>query len=513
MMQRAFAWQGSYLSFAVALLLAFALALIPENAWAAVAGSFTCSNGHASGQLYDTGNGTCPTTMKFSNVFSFLVCHTEQLSANLMGSMYCSIVDRLEFAVTAMVTLAVLFFGVTFTLGVTQMTAKEFQVILLKIAFVYGFATQADLIIGIGYNLLVSGLRDGTAIAVSSLYSSAGTPTNGLGVYQLLDSFLAKALHFATDAVGQKWVQGENPCKNAIFAVMAIMAIVLPPVFYLCVLLIIRISLTFLRAIFGYLYSLLGITFLLCLSPFFLSFYLFRRTNEFFKKWLNHLISFSLQIVIVFAFLAFVVSIKVDNITSSLTDIIMPATQTKEATGFRKLFTYCTVCKFDVVDKTDHTTVLTSDADILSKGELKCKDPKTPLTVFEANAQPPDANEQNTLIKFATHGLLALVVLAYIVDMLLSIIPILAENLSIGYAEASGFGVPGFGLLNTVERSFEESFSNNTNSVTGLVEGFKTATKRLVVGERGADGELSPTDPGLVGNFMNFIRDPQRPEH
>ncbi len=494
------------------------LALLPESAHAVVAGDFYCAGGHAYGQLYDTGNGVCPATMKFTNIFSFLICHTEQLSANLMGSMYCGIVAKLAPAVTAMVTLAVLFFGVSFTMGFTQITAKEFQAILLKIAVVVGFATQSDLLIGIGYNILVTGLREGTAIAVSSLYTSTGTvPANGLGVYGLLDGFLAQALHFATDAVGQAWENGKEPCKNAIFAVMAVMAFVLPPIFYMCVLLMIRIALTFVRSVFGYLYSLLGIVFLLSLAPIFLSFYLFKVTQPFFEKWLKYLISFSLQMVIVFAFLSFVVSIKVDSITNSLTTIIIPVAETQESTTIRAPWKYCTLCEFDVVDKTDHSTVLSQKADFLASGELKCRQPIKPISIWTAQSPDATSSEQAALLKFATHGLLALVVLAYIVDALLGMIPELARGLSSSF-DVTAPGIPGGGMLNTVERSFQESFEKAVersfqesfekapNTISGVADGFKSATKNLVVGGRFENGEEAP---GIAGSFKNFLLDPQ----
>lgn len=518
-----------------------AVALAPTSAWALVTGSFSCSGGRAVGSLYDAGGGVCPNTMKFSNVFSFLVCHTEQLTANLMGNMYCAVIRALTPAVTAAVTLAVLFSGIGFTLGFSNVTGKDFLGLLLKIAVVYGFATQADLIIGIGYNLLVSGLREGTAVAIGSLYTAKGTapPSNAMDVYALMDDFLAQALHFATDAVGQTWTSGQNPCKNAIFAVMAIFLIAFPPIFYIGVLMIIRISMTFVRAIFGYMYSIIGITFLLTLSPFFLSFYLFKQTHSLFDKWLGYLVSFSLQLVIVFAFLAFILSIRIDHITGSLMDVIMPAAQTKEGTSWRAPWKYCTLCEFDVVDKMTGAVMANNSPDFLSRGKLQCRMPKKPIPIDQMFAPPakpagggaaaapaPSASTaafQNTLMAFATTGLLSLLVLVYVIDAVLGNIPALAQALANGlnsgtatspqlvggltYGQAQALGVPGEGLLTTFERGFTAGYNSQTNTPAAIIAGFKEASKRLVVGSSGPQGV---TDPGLVGQFMRFLVNPQR---
>ena len=519
-------------------LLMVILSLSPTDAWAVGLNNFACSGSAASGSLYDSGLGSCPATMKFSNVFSFLICHTEQLTANLMGNMYCGVMTALQPMVTAAITLAVALFGVNFTLGFSQVTAQEFQKFLLKIAVIYAFATQADLLIGVGYNLLVTGLREGTAVAISSLYQANGTATDGMGVYAMLDKFLATALHMATDNVGQTWDKDHSPCKNAVFAAMAIMAVAFPPIFYLGMSIIIRIFLTFIRSIFGYIYALVGITFLLTLSPFFLSFYLFERTKSFFEKWLGYLVSFSLQMVIVFAFLSFVLSIKVDNVTNSISDIVVPAVQTTDTTSIRLPWKYCTLCKFDVVNKDSGAVMQDNDKDFLSKGKLQCKKPVDGIQVTQGLAAPDAATGSgnssggssskvaNSLMKFAASGLISLLVLAYVVDTLIAKIPGIAQTLAsslngasaapqLGGGDPMGQGptldMPGGGMVNIMERGFRDGFQSQNNSISGVAAGFKKAAERLVFGGRGSPPtDEGANDPGLRENFMSYLMNPQR---
>lgn len=521
------------------LLMTVVWVLLPAAAWAAGPGAFYCSGGHAVGTLYDDGGGVCPTTMKFSNVFSFLICHTEQLSANLMGDMYCGVMRALTPAVTAAVTMAVLFSGIGFMLGFSNVSGKDFLGFLLKVAVIYGFAIEADLIIGIGYNLLISGLRDGTAVAISSLYIANGTmpPNTALDVYALMDGFLAQAFHFATDAVGQAWDKSHNPCQNAIFAVIAVMAIAFPPLAFVGMMIIVRIAMSFLRAIFGYMYSIIGITFLLTLAPFFLSFYLFKQTQALFEKWLGYLVSFSLQLVIVFAFLAFVLSLKFDHITNSLVDVIMPVAQTKEGASFRAPWKYCTLCEFDVVHKDTGAKLDSSSPEFLKSGKLQCRTPKKPIPIDQlfvppaaaAKGGPPTGGVapefSNSLVKFTATGLLSLLVLAYIVDALLGNIPAIAQVLasSLGgamYAPqlvrgnvsmSTQMGIPGEEVLETLGRGFSDGFNSQSNTASGAIEGFKKAAQRLVVGgPRRADYGYGTNDRSLLQHFRNYLLNPQR---
>jgi hypothetical protein len=521
------------------LLVTIAYFLMMDPAFAATAGQgFSCSGGRAVGTLYDS-SMNCPTTMGMNNVFTFLVCNMERLAGNLLGEMYCSIITSLVPAVLGVLTLATVFFGIGFTIGVIPATARDFQLFLLKMAIISVFATQADAMIGTGYALLVTGLREGTAIGISTMFpddpaAMAGKVT-GLDVYRYLDSFLGQAMRFATDYVGATWTPGQNPCKNAVFAVLAIMAVAFPPVFFIGILIIFRITITFLRAIFGYLYSIVGIVFLLTISPFFLSFYLFKQTRPFFDKWLGYLVSFALQMVILFSFLGFILSIDVKHISGSLTDIIMPVQENVTSTTMRMPWQYCTICEFKVLDAEGNTISPDDYAkDTIKEGRLACKDnPPKPIRALAAAAAPTEATGgtsdleevQSALIKFAVTGLLSLLVLAYVVEYLLNYVGMLAQVLAGGmgatYAPQLGGGesipgrlvmdMPGGESINSFERGFTSEYAKNMNNTTfgSMAEGVKEGMKRMVLGgNRNEDGLTN--DPGLVDSFSNFMLNPHR---
>jgi hypothetical protein len=498
------------------------------------AGSFTCSAGRASGELYDSGM-RCPTTLTFSNVFSFLVCNFEQLSSDLMGNLYCGVVYRLTPIVTGVVTLAVTFFGVGFTVGVIPATAREYQKFLIKMAFVIAFATQAEYMIGIAYRFFVEGAREGIAIALSGLYQD--TTTTGADVYGHLDHFLSTAIGYATAYVGLTEFEASNACKDAVFAAIAIMAVAFPPLFYLSLAIIFRVAVTFFRAVFGYIYAIIGIAFLITVSPIFLSFALFQQTRDKFDKWLGYLASFALQMVLVFAFLTFVVSINVSHITSSFVGIVMPTEETHVSTSVTLPWKYCTICQFRVVNSETGSEITGDYKNFLGKGQLQCKDdPPKPITVLTM-AAPPDKNATgaqkellNALLKFAAAGGISLLVLAFLVDGLLGMIPQLAQYLAggmggyyapqLGGGEGMGGGgravarAPGEGLISSFGRGFTSGFTYGPDnkggtSIERTATGVKQGFERMLFGAgEGTSEAAKERDPGLIGTMRNYLINP-----
>jgi hypothetical protein len=520
-------------------LLAAAMVFVAAPAYAAE--DFYCQDGHAQGSVYDSGM-TCPTTISSDNIFSFIVCNMEQLTSDLMGSMYCGMVEELQPMVLAVLTLAVVFFGMGFTIGIIPATAREFQKFMLKVAFVTVFATQSEYMIDVVYRFLVGGAREGIAISLSGMFKDnpdyASGNVSGMDVYYQLDHFLGKALKFATDYVGADPNQNQNVCQNAVFAVMAVMAVAFPPLFYAGLLIIVGVAMTFLRALFGYVYAIVGIAFLITLSPIFLSFSLFQQTRPFFDKWVGYLVSFALQMVLVFAFLAFIVSIDVKHITGSLVNIIVPKQESFETSAMRFPWEYCTLCDFEVINN-ETSAVIPDDqyADFIGKGELRCKQPVKALSMMETaapqNGNAPDEKVTNALMRLTAGGLLSLLVLAYVVNALLGMIPMLAQYLAsalgVAYAPQLGGGtnirgivtvdMPGDGMIKTFERGFDKGFTNASggDSLSATVQGVKSGFAQMVSGAEAADPRATDAereqDPGLLGSFMRFLVNPHGDQH
>jgi len=513
------------------LLAALGLAVMSDPAFAQAmggAGDFSCVGGTASGNLYDSG-ASCPTTISKNNIFSFLICNMEQLSSNLMGSMFCGMITSLQPIVMSVLVLSLTIFGAAFTIGVIPLRAGDFLLYLIKFAAVFAFATSSDFIIGIAYNFLVSGIRDGVAVALSGLYPELGPDVTGADLYAMMDGFLGKAMSFATDYVGAKRDGSEDVCKNALFAAMAVMAFAFPPIFYISVLIILKVALTFLRAVFGYVYALVGIAFLLTLAPFFLSFFLFKATRALYEKWIGYLVSFTLQMIILFAFLAFILSIDVKHISESLPSIVMYQEKTIESTQLRMPWEYCTLCDFKVVSKDNPGQELKKgDPDFISKGQLVCNEPKTAIGPLDAVSPPggkaPDPERMNSLLTFATTGLLSLFVLAYLVENMLTYAASLSKTLASAGAQGPpqlGGGavigkrptldLPGEKYIEQFENSYDRGFSQGNNAASAATQGVKNAMSDMVLGRPAKDAAGNQTrEGGLVNDFTSWLSNPNR---
>jgi hypothetical protein len=191
---------------------------------------------------------------------------------------------------------------------------------------------------------------------------------------------------------------------------------------------------------------------------------------------------------------------------------------------------YCTVCKFDIIDKNGEVvTNRYEPGTIIEGGTLRCKTPKEPITIFTGvaptEADKPDAKVQSALIQFAATGLLSLLVLAYLIEYLLTYVPALGAFLAGGmgapYAPQLGGGstggnqrvsmdMPGGEVLNTMEDGFSRGFTKDMDktSAYSLYQGTKEAMGDMVLGGRG--GANAANDPGLITSFTNFLLNPHR---
>ena len=517
-------------------------------------GGFTCYGGLPNGQLI-VSSGTCPTTLSMDHLFSFLICNFEQLSSNLMGYMFCGMISNLAPTVWKAATLAIAIYGVSFTIGLIPATGRDAMLFLLKITFITAFATQSDLLIGYGYKLLLSGMSDGANIALTVISKDSGIST-AAGVYAEIDKLLSNLFHFAIDKEGQ--TDPAALCKNAVFALLALMMVILPVMAYVAIMLVGRLLMTFFRAVFAYIYAIVGITFLLTLAPFFLSFYLFKQTSNLFDRWLGYLVSFALQVVLLFGFLAFVILIEQavmkNNVLQNLTNIIMYHQEAPEATAIRLNLTYCTLCDFKVVDgplctSTDSSTcpeILPNytrnipatgntpahTATYIELGKMVCKaNPPEPVKPTFATS-PDGKNQIKSLLTLLGEGLIPLVVLAMLVENLLKLIPSLAQklasNLGATYAAQLGGGwqaggapvtaMPGEYLVQDFSAGFETGFNDaaNPDGLKKTAQGLKDGMAGMLTGRRANGSTIfneagAPVqDGGAQNSFARWFANPNR---
>jgi len=483
----------------IACLLACAVALFAPAAHAQVFGSV----GSGCGGLLTAGN--CPADIK-DGVFSYFVCNMEKLIGELFGQFYCTLNEQFKGPMTAVITLAIVTFGIAFMIGIVQATARDFVLFLLKVVFVWGFATQADLLIGVAYKFFMGGLKEGIAIVVGAAFDPpAGfniTGTGGERIYSYMDEIFNKFVSFTTESSGvdPNAANGdENFCKNAIFAAMALLAIAFPPLFVLGVFLLIKFVLFFLRAVFGYIYAIIGISFLIVIAPIFLSFAFWRQTRQYFDKWIGYLAGFALQMVIVFAFIAFVLSMDVSSVAKDLMNLVVPYPKAVETTGIKWPWKFCTICEFTVTEGTTDTP----------GGTAKCNEPIKPIDPAALMGGADQQGTRDTLMKLASKVLLTLLVLAYVVNALLDLVPQLAQRIAAAggimgmpsLASRRENPLPGEEAIETAGEKFSQQISAGGNPVTAYSQAFSEASKALLVG-------TSEGGKGLRQNLVDWVANP-----
>ncbi|MFZ4125902.1 MAG: type IV secretion system protein [Rickettsiales bacterium] len=523
------------------------LMLLSDPAFAALgeptSNNFSCLDGTSSGDLIAS-SADCNQPLTKNNIFSFLVCHVETISSQVFGNMYCGVIVELIPAVQAVLTLAVVTFGVAFTIGVVPATGREAIVFLLKLAFVLAFATQAEYMIGYGYNFFVGGLREGTVIAMSGLVNKAdGTPIDSTGdVYEFLDKMMGQMVGFATASSGEEWHDNNNPCKNALFAMVAIMAIAFPPLFLLSGLFFMKLIMFMLRAVFGYMFSIVGIAFLMTLAPIFLSMSLFKQTRKWFDKYLGYLASFTLQMVIIFTFIAFIFSVKPFSLIDNLASLVVKNEQVIETDTFRWPWQYCTLCDFEIVTggtlQPDGSvaagtgTVRAGGHSNPATDKFRCKAQSqtftvqgrepvtTPYTIL--NAANPGALEdgsKNKIMEMAGTTLLGLVILIYVIDQIMHYVPSiawrLASSLSGGvYApqviSGAGFHGQAPGVSNI---AFDISDKVGDGFYSSYVEEMRKGSNTVDTAKAGLEGAQSGLRSGLTGSLAEFFFNPTRTRH
>jgi|GEM_PF-973663 len=228
------------------------------------------------------------------------MCIFKSTIGSIMSVMYCSFADYMRSSLVVLFTLLVTIFGIMVMTGTSKATIKEFSTVLFKIALVWAFAMNADWGIGIGYKFFMSMAEEGADIVMTAF------PGNGTATLTAPDTVLLNLAGFATESgkVASTWPDIPGDCKVYLIAFGVLLVFFLPMVLMLLLTVIMQyVGLVF-KVMLNYLTSLVLVSLLFILAPLFISFSLFKITQKLFEKWIQYLISFSLQMVVMFGFLA-----------------------------------------------------------------------------------------------------------------------------------------------------------------------------------------------------------------
>lgn len=473
----------------IMLVLVFAVLVLPSyladaRAYEGITGyqfgqGFSCGGG-GGGQMF-TGGG-CSGSPADGQIFSYFVCKFEEIIRDALGKVYCSIVQEATPGVTAALTLAVLFQGMMFLMGVSPFTAKELMIFAGKFSCVLAFALKAEYMIGIGYALFMNIAKEGIVIVLSYLFPGGYSSAND--VYKIFDDTVAELMGLASQDSKQEGGQ----CQNALFSMMVLAAAALPPVAMIGVYFMLKLVYVMLRAVFGYCQGILGVTFLVTLAPIYVSFALFKPTRVLFDKWIQYLISFSFQMVIVFAFLgmAFNIMKKIADDITDYTALVKPYNQQYAQAGLSKIFDMCGICEMDKIKPNE---------------KPKCKSNK----VMEIGELSKDQN----FLHFVSVKIFAMIIMFYILDIMMDLVPQMARllagprgaaQLGGGQGDAKGgenssdISLPGEESIKKALQSGAQGFNRAGTTPGAMVSGFIGAIGR---GAQEAVKELGAAGVGL----------------
>lgn len=524
-------------------------------------GGFYCVGPNPVGKLFDSGG--IPAGVDSTQMFTFFVAKFEDIMADIYSHMFCGMQDAIAYPLSAMLTLFVVVMGAGFLIGIIPFTGKELAIMFAKFALVLAFCTQADLAIGLLYNLLVTSAREGIEIVLSTIYLPGGGVASTAHVFGLLDD----AFGLILDKTAISGTEG-NVCKNGLFAFLALTLVAYPALFMFAFMVMVKLVVAFIRAVFGYLFGLLGITFLLTLLPIFASLALFKATRSLFDKYAGYLTSFAFQMIVVFAFLAMVLSMDIYGRFGSTFDLIMPmpdedrVQMSGNATVLADLgeivpLPMCTICKNDRfywhathgADRTNPMNWVTeknrdTSLDIREYEDIgfRCIDTSggptstplaipdgfspgagamdiTELTSFTEAVDNPDADPLG-FMKFVGIQVLMLASLAYLIEGMLGFVPELARHLGgqIHAAQLGGGGgaanygaqidMVGGGLYQDVtsgfQRGYQQGSADGGTTIDALAKGFEEAGSSLLVGRRGSGaggGGIIDRAAGYIGGL------------
>jgi len=282
-------------------------------------------------------------TPDLKHVFSGFVCKYEEVLSKIFGRMYCGAQTASKTTISVVMTLFVAILGVGVLMQIVPFTASQMMLALLKIALVVGFATNAGLMIGILYRGLMYFSQESINVILAQLGGITLSEENG--VLKTLDAQIGG--FFNADGTSDI----SAPCAKAFFPLIATLFVAVPPVALIGIMMVFRLFMVLIQTVFGYLAAITGIMFMLILSPIFLSFALFKQTQSLFNKWVQYLLSFSLQIAIVMAFVGVVLSMKVGDDVGSLGGIITNYSTARQVDSMIvESQDTCTICKGKVQD-------------------------------------------------------------------------------------------------------------------------------------------------------------------
>ncbi len=471
------------------LTVAWSMILLPQQALAD--GTLTCqSDGtptpNTSLFTADTAPGDTenPTSACYQDsigvkhIFSMIICNFVSIINRVLNSVYCGLQVALIDILAAVFTVYIAVFGMQILMGTAQLNAKDIMVRFFKLAGVWVFVTNSQIGIGFAFKFFLAAAGEGvywvtqhiqtvpimdTAHAICYDQQAVQSVTGIMQTFLQLDYMICTAVAGPLTAANSK-VLG--------FFLAMLLVPALWPVLGLAAYWLWTNFSVMVRAVITFLLGISAMAFLIALSPIFLSFMLFQATYQMFENWLKYMISFVLQIIVVFACISMWIMITVFFVGffNDLSNTIFAYQKDlPPGSAVRLSADSWGVCPYDFcASKTDTgcNPGYTSSGNIMqdiadNMPYVKCKPTFNPLatdsiavdgllmTKTDANGDPIDFT---LYIFYIIYHLIVLIIVAYVFQALMQQAPSLAVQLAgPQYVPmlGSGFGFNRYGQMMT----------------------------------------------------------------
>jgi hypothetical protein len=242
-------------------------------------------------------------------------------------------------AITGFLTLGVIIYGIMAAYGMLEKISRDLFMLAIKLSMITFFVVNVNLM----YDALI-GMMDEMATVVVAYTPGNGTVNDGsgeqevtcltrmveasadadagysapwLGMDCLIDSVIG--IHIPTSAsnitlssgMGKEYwnnnLEGKGMSRGLISVFFSSMSTSIIGIIIAIIGFIFIYSLMFLiaKALFSYIMGYIGIVFMMIFAPLFIPLALFRKTKEYFDKWLKLTVSFALQPVLILLFVTF----------------------------------------------------------------------------------------------------------------------------------------------------------------------------------------------------------------
>ncbi len=283
-------------AFGALLLCAWLLIGGAASAWAQVTNlsvnsSFSCTAAGGVPQIIT--NPPDPNALGLDKPLEHVLTAWQASLFNAIAYGYCGMRALIEGPLLAAGLLAIVIFGITFITGMNSLSAKAVIVMIFKIGLVLMFALNGEIAMKVIYGFFLALTDDAVHWLMAGNNATGATPLSSQDV--AIGTFAKLFGNGLTDID-----PAAASCSSTVLLFIVFLLLLFPIFGAPVITMFITFLFMFIRAILGFLVALGAVALLMAASPMFIAFALFRTTHSYFDRWLQAIISYSLQMVIVF---------------------------------------------------------------------------------------------------------------------------------------------------------------------------------------------------------------------